>query len=304
MPRILISYRRSDTSAITGRIFDRLTAQYGEESVFMDVDSIPIGTDFRSHIQQTLLQTDVVVAVIGANWLGRDGADGVRMHQTTDSVRVEIETALDRKIRIVPVLVDGAKMPANSELPPSLGSFVFLNAADVATGRDFRSHMDRLIEAIDQSTAVDPFVAPVRSARYSRPGTAGAKSQLSDGLRYLVVPLVLLLVAHHLIVNAYDLNTNYLWTVAALVPFASGFVLFWVKRSGEAKALGFAVALGVVAVVGMTVSQSLNSGDPMMPQTRFEWWDNINFAALIALSFLAGHAMARALHAVSNRKAT
>jgi hypothetical protein len=164
--------------------------------------------------------------------------------------------------------------------------------------------MDRLIGAIDQSTTIDPFAAPVRSARYRMPGAAGATSRLGDGLRYLVVPLVLLLVAHHLIVNAYDLNTNYLWTVAAVVPFASGFALFWVKRGGEAKALGFAVALGVVAVVGMTVAQSLNSGDPMMPQTRFEWWDNINFAALIALSFIIGHAMARALHAVSNRKAT
>ena len=76
MPTILISYRRSDSSAIAGRIFDRLSHHYGEDSVFMDVDSIPIGIDFRNHIQDTLLRTDILLAVIGTNWLGR-GADGV-----------------------------------------------------------------------------------------------------------------------------------------------------------------------------------------------------------------------------------
>ncbi len=60
MPKILISYRRSDSSAITGRIFDRLSHHYGEDLVFMDVDSIPIGIDFRQHIQEMLLGADVL----------------------------------------------------------------------------------------------------------------------------------------------------------------------------------------------------------------------------------------------------
>jgi hypothetical protein len=306
MPRILISYRRSDSSALAGRIFDRLSLQYGEDSVFMDVDSIPIGTDFRQQIQQTLQRTDVLIAVIGANWLGRHGAGVARILEKTDSVRLEIETALERQIRIIPVLVDGAKMPASSELPPAFGNFVFLNAAEVATGRDFRPHMDRLISAIDQSAPGDPYVVPARSLSVGKHGAVSGgesmpKSRLTEGLRYVVVPLVLLLVAHHLIVNAFDLNTNYLWLISGVVPFVFGFALFWVKRRGEAQAFAFAVALGVAAVVGMTVSQSLNSGDPIMPQTRFEWWDNINFAAIIALSFLVGHALARALRAALSR---
>lgn len=305
MPKILISYRRSDSSAITGRIFDRLSHHYGENSVFMDVDSIPIGIDFRNHIQETLQQTDIVIAVIGANWLGRDAAGAVRMDEKTDPVRVEIETALGRQTPIIPVLVDGAKMPASSELPEELGNFVFLNAAEVATGRDFRTHMDRVIGGIDRIMAADLDAAPARLGIGA--AIAGAEpartSWLIDGLRYFVVPLVLLLVAHHVIVNAFDLSTNYLWTACAVVPFIFGFALFWVKRRGEGRAFAFAIALGVVAVAGMTVSQSLNSGDPIMPQTRFEWWDNINFAAVIALSFVVGHAVARVLPVVLSRKA-
>ena len=123
MPAILISYRRADSSAIAGRIFDRLAAQYGEESVFMDVDHIPFGIDFRTHIQETLQRTDVLIAVIGGNWLGKSADGAARMHEKTDPVRVEIETALERKTPIIPVLVDGARMPQSADLPEEFGNF-------------------------------------------------------------------------------------------------------------------------------------------------------------------------------------
>jgi hypothetical protein len=148
MPAILISYRRADSSAIAGRIFDRLAAHYGEASVFMDVDHIPFGIDFRAHLQETLQRTDVLIAVIGRNWLGNSADGAARMHEKTDPVRVEIETALERKTPIIPVLVDGARMPQSADLPEEFGNFAFLNAAEVATGRDFRIHTERLIRAL------------------------------------------------------------------------------------------------------------------------------------------------------------
>src|SRR5208282_4219137 len=160
MPTIVISYRRSDSSAIAGRIFDRLTAYYGEESVFMDIDHIPFGIDFRTHIHEILQRTDIVLAVIGANWLGNNTTGAARMHEPTDPVRVEIETALSRGTPIIPVLVDGAKMPNSTELPVEFGNFAFLNAAEVATGRDFRNHMDRLIGAIERAAAADAGATP------------------------------------------------------------------------------------------------------------------------------------------------
>jgi class 3 adenylate cyclase len=122
---------------------------------------------------------------------------------------------------------------------------------------------------------------------------------LSDSMRYFAVPLVMLLVAHHVIVNAFNLDNAYLWIVCAIVPSAFGFALCSLGGRGAGVAFAFAVALGIVGVIGMTVSQSLASGDPIMPQTRYEWWDNIDFAAVIALSFIVSHALARALR---NRK--
>src|SRR5450631_403018 len=160
MPKIAISYRRSDSSAITGRIFDRLAAHYGKESVFMDVDNIPFGTDFRSHIRAVLEETQVLIVVIGPHWLGADAAGTVRMSQDTDPVRAEIEAALARNLPLIPVLVDGAKMPGSAELPASFNDFAYLNAAEVATGRDFHPHLDRLIGAIDRTGAA---LAPARN---------------------------------------------------------------------------------------------------------------------------------------------
>jgi hypothetical protein len=292
MPTIVISYRRADSSAIAGRILDRLTARYGEQSVFMDIDHIPFGTDFRAHIQEMLQRTDVVIAVIGPNWLGI-GADGAaRMQEPTDPVRVEIETALARKTPIIPVLVDGARMPQSADLPQEFGNFAFLNAAEVSTGRDFRTHVDRLIAAVDRAVA----------GGTSLPASRSSHLEGRDAVRYFLVPLLLLLAAHHVIINALDLNTAYLWIASAIIPFGFGGGLFWLSGRGVGPAFAFAIALGLVAVVGMTVSQSLNSGDPIMPQTRFEWWDNFNFAALIALSFLAGHVLARSVRTIRRRR--
>ena len=151
MPTIVISYRRSDTSAIAGRIFDRLAAHYGEDSVFIDIDNIPLGVDFRTHIQETLRRTDVFIAVIGVNWLGVSSSGTARIQENTDPVRMEVQTAVERSTPIIPLLVDGAKMPNSTDLPSEFGNFAFLNAAEVVTGRDFRTQMDRVIAAIDQT---------------------------------------------------------------------------------------------------------------------------------------------------------
>jgi len=306
MPKIAISYRRADSSAITGRIFDRLAAHFGESAVFMDVDSIPFGTDFRSHIRQTLEHTDVLIAVIGPNWLGV-GADGAaRMNEKTDPVRVEIETALQRQIPIIPVLVDGGRMPASAALPADFGNFAFLNAAEVASGRDFRTHIDRLIGAVEQLAAPAASAEPPRAANdtaHDAPAARGIalpRSWRADVVPYFAAPLVLLLAAHYVIlVN--NFNNVYLWLAATAIPFAFGFAQFWAGHRGGAAATVAALALGAIGVSAMTVSESFISGDPILPQDRFEWRDNIQFAGAIALSFGAGYLLARALRAAERR---
>jgi hypothetical protein len=303
MPTIVISYRRTDSSAIAGRIFDRLIAHYGEESVFLDIDNIPFGIDFHAHIQQILQRTDVVLAIIGANWLGVSPGGGTRMCEPTDPVRFEIETAIARRMPIIPVLVDGAKMPDSTDLPAEFGNFAYLNAAEVASGREFRNQTDRLIAAIERAVTGDagstiPRSRTVAAGRESSPPRIWLRYVLS----YLSTPLVLILVAHHIVINAFDMNVAYLWMASAVVPFIFGFLFFRASGGEAGAALAFATALGVTAAVGMTVSQTLNSGDPVLPQNRYEWRDNIQFMVGIALSFLAGYALARALKAARSRK--
>lgn len=149
MPAILISYRRSDAAAIVGRIHDRLLARYGADSVFLDIDDIPYGSDFRTHIQTTLQKCDVVLAVVGPNW--RAVVDGrARILDASDPVRVEVELALAAGVPLVPVLVDGAAMPPSTDLPAQIESFAYLNAGAVDSGVDFHHHVDRLVAALDR----------------------------------------------------------------------------------------------------------------------------------------------------------
>jgi len=154
MPKIVVSYRRADTGPIAGRIFDRLGTHYGFESVFMDVDNIPFGVDFREHIQQELSHCDILIVIIGPRWLGA-GEDGrARINDETDPVRIEVETAMRGHVPVIPILVDNATMPKPADLPDSLRDFAFRNAAEVdAAGRDFRQHMERVIRSIDQILA-------------------------------------------------------------------------------------------------------------------------------------------------------
>jgi hypothetical protein len=150
MPKLLISYRRSDSDAMAGRIRDNLAAYYGNDSIFIDVDNIPIGTDFREHIRKAFGDQDMLIAVVGQKWLGQRKGGRTRIQEETDPVRVEIEMALQNSMPLVPVLVNGARMPKPEELPDSLKDFSFRNAAEIDSGRDFRQHMDRLIRSIDQ----------------------------------------------------------------------------------------------------------------------------------------------------------
>jgi TIR domain len=149
MAKIIISYRRADSAAITGRIRDRLVAHYGASLVFMDVEDIPFGIDFRDHIRAELLRSDLLLVVVGREWLGKNSDGPARIHSETDPVRIEVETALQNAIPVIPVLVNGAQTPEPSDLPESLRNFAFLNAATVDAGRDFHVHMDRLMVGID-----------------------------------------------------------------------------------------------------------------------------------------------------------
>src|ERR1700686_5256903 len=143
MPRISISYRRDDSGAITGRIFDRLVARYGRDAIFRDIDDVPIAVDFRHHVDRMLGASDIVLAIVGPHWVGPQGSHS-RLANEADPVRVEIETALRKGVPLVPVLVLGATMPRVGELPEGLHDFAYRNAVQIDVGQDFDVHMERL----------------------------------------------------------------------------------------------------------------------------------------------------------------
>jgi len=160
MPKLTVSYRRDDSEAITGRIFDRLVSHFGKTAVFRDIDNIPPGVDFRLHIDEELQETDVLIVVIGRRWMGSARPGSVRIQDESDPVRIEVETALRRGISIVPVLVGGTRMPTAVQLPATLKEFAFRNAVRVDTGQDFDHHIDRLLRALDRSLQREPRPLP------------------------------------------------------------------------------------------------------------------------------------------------
>ena len=269
----------------------------------MDVEELPFGVDFRAHIQQVLENTAVLITLIGPNWLGA-GTDGVmRMHEKTDPVRMEIEAAVGQGIPIIPVLIDGAKMPDSAVLPQAFGNFAFLNAAELSSGRDFRPHIERLIGAIDRiltaNHAKGPHSSQGRLVLKKAPPPSYWQANL---LPFFLGPLVVLLVGHHLILTT-NLADAYLWLTCVVVPFAFGFALLWFGSYEAGPAIAIALTLGIVGDAGMTLSESLISGDPILPQDRFEWRDNIQFAGAIALAFILGYVFAYALRAQQKRRA-
>jgi WD40 repeat protein len=174
MPKITISYRRADSEAMTGRIFDRLIAHYGKEAIFRDIDDIPPGIDFRVHINETLRKTHLMLAIVGPQWLGAAAAGLERIQEESDPVRVEVETALRRRLPIIPVLIGVTPMPSAEQLPPSLKDFSFRNAVKVDTGQDFNYHMDRLIRAMDLMLVQPGKPAPSGETKVPQPTPAKA----------------------------------------------------------------------------------------------------------------------------------
>jgi hypothetical protein len=148
---IFISYRRSDSADITGRIYDRLISEFDEACVFKDVDSIPLGADFKKYLDVKVSECKALLAIIGSTWVAcRDEADRKRLDDPDDFVRVEIESALKRDIPVIPLLVQGAQMPEEMDLPPALQKLVYQNGMPIRPDPDFHNDMDRLISALER----------------------------------------------------------------------------------------------------------------------------------------------------------
>ena len=145
----VISYRRADSQDIAGRIADHLRHRLGARQVFLDTGSIPAGADFRHTIQEALRRRGVLIAIVGPEWMAARHGAPERINDPDDPVRMEIATALDDGLPIIPVLVNGASMPAASELPDDVKDFAYRNALTIDRGRHFHRDADELVRAIE-----------------------------------------------------------------------------------------------------------------------------------------------------------
>jgi hypothetical protein len=151
--RIFISYRRDETAYPAGWLFDRLAQHLGPAQIFKDVDSIELGDDFVQVISRAVGSCDVLLALIGDQWLTvTDDRGRRRLDDPDDFVRLEIEAALERNVRIIPILVDGANMPRADELPPGLVGLERRQALELSPSR-FEYDTSRLLKVLDMTLA-------------------------------------------------------------------------------------------------------------------------------------------------------
>jgi hypothetical protein len=156
MSRIFISYRRQDSSTMTGRIYDKLESAFGNNRVFRDIDDISAGEDFRAKLAKEIDKSDIQLVIIGPKWEGITDDNGKkRLDDPNDFVRLEVEAGLKRTDKIViPVLIENALMPKPESLPEGLQELCYRNAVNVRQDPDFRRDIQKLIHEIQNITAM------------------------------------------------------------------------------------------------------------------------------------------------------
>lgn len=151
MAKVFISYRRDDSAGHAGRVHDRLEREFGRNLLFMDVDAIPLGVNFARVLGEEVGRCDVLLAVIGPGWLeARDEAGLRRLDSPHDFVRIEIAAALKRDIPVIPILLEGTRMPRSDHLPGDIQELTLRNALDVRHA-SFHADMDKLVRSLKAS---------------------------------------------------------------------------------------------------------------------------------------------------------
>lgn len=168
---IFISYRRDEALAEARAIYERLRAEFGSNSVFIDLEGLDYGEDFGEALDRQLQHCQVLLALIGPQWLAApDGHDGRRLDDENDFVRIELRTALQRGIRVVPVLLDGALMPRTSDLPADLQPLLRRQALELEF-RKFDADIARLVGSLRRILTAAAPAPPAQAATPVPPPT-------------------------------------------------------------------------------------------------------------------------------------
>lgn len=231
--RIFLSYRRSDTKATAARLADKLCTIPSVKDVFLDVTNIEPGAAFPERLQQAIQDADVLLVIMGENWIGAPSKDyESRIFDSKDFVRLEVTSALDQKKLVIPLLIDGASMPAISELPPDLEQLPHLNAL-------FLRHesFNQDIEVILNKLLARGSERKMNVVRSRLALNFLAKSML--GLIIGVLITIILLLIHHLFSGGASLQRTLGTVEGVILFFISMFlggqtVAFWLLRRRSA----------------------------------------------------------------------
>jgi hypothetical protein len=188
MGTVFISYRREETAGEARALFNDLLELLGERSVFMDVDNIALGRDFRQVLQDRLASCDLMLVLIGRGWVdAKNEAGQRRLEDANDFVRLEISAALKRNIPVTPILVQGARIPAVERLPDDLKDLTYRNGFELSHTR-WESDVREMVRRLGLDTGAPALVdragkAPPEVSRTESVGIGSGTSIPSQAAR-------------------------------------------------------------------------------------------------------------------------
>lgn len=270
MPKIFVSYRRGGVKARTYRMGDELRRQFGDDNVFVDIDSIDPGTKFADAIRSYIRSSDFVLIMIGPKWVEMTCGEGKRrLHDPKDHLRIEVETALRSKAIVIPVLVNGAQMPHPTDLPNEIAELTQIQAYTL-TDSHWQYDVEQLVRKIDPTAGKkQPETAPQPAPRPAAPPASAEKLSASAITSIVLTVLVFLSLLG-------DLDYEVLLGIFGMSVVAMLFG-FWAFFKAKPKRLrNKAIVIGVTIVAGLMAWSALEEmayymDDPYAMQELYKY---------------------------------
>ena len=273
MTDIFISYRRQDAAADAGRLYEDLLQRAAGQTIFMDLEGIPPGVDFRESLKDNVRSASTVLVLIGPRWLDlkNDATGQRRLDEEIDYVRFEIETALRLNKRVIQVLLPGAQMPSAGQLPESISDLAYCNAYQVAY-KFWQLHVDELTKSLPGKW--------VSAADLSRP-----KPTWKTWATLLGIGIPLLTVLHVAVVwSGLSIDPQLLLAGAAIMLGVLGNRLNFSIPQNAIAGLEIAVATGLLA----SVAVGMLYGQPLLAGNMGEAMNLIVFIGFLLVAYLIG----------------
>lgn len=274
MATVFINYRRDDTEGHAGRLYDELKRRLDPQEVFLDVEGIGAGVDWRKSIEENLANCKLVLVLIGKHWTHSTDASGKRrLDDPEDTLRLEIVMARKLGIRVVPVLMHGAKLPAESDLPEDLRPLLHNNAFELRHDK-WNSDVQLLMK--DLATTIPNLAYGSASAK---PGIISLQAWWGS---------VLAILATYVAVFASNSNETLLFVSWVVLGFSFGAWHAYRVPKNIVRDLSLGLAIALTAYVAVSFVGMVFYEQPFWPKDEAEWHGSVKHMVTIMLSFVGG----------------